>query len=378
MRWRAILAACGVAAALVLQACGGGGDGDGEAAPATVGPIPAAEFASVPVPTYRLVVTAFRTVTTANPALLANEPALARALFDEVKRLSENLPAAGTGRAVALGRAARRALFDLESRLTLEAWKLVIRSPLDSARAATTIEVSAQAAIDRMPCDADIGYTDGKADALRHAYWNALMTRRTSAAFAERFATAHETGSSNRPAATAMDLHNNAVGRALAVRHPWASDAELLEMLSQQAFAYIAGGAAIPPSWRGLVHIAEGAVRPFDGVFAGSLSETGAGGATYALRLDLVQCGAVVRGRWMATRDGQAFERRFSGTLGAAGTMTLVVADPLPSETESGPRACLALRVELSGGERELAGSWSSSGPSPQCVAGGTLGVGRP
>ncbi len=378
MRWHATLAALGAAAALVLQACGGGGADDGEAGQAAIGPIPAAEFASVPVPTYRLVITAFRTVTTANPALLANEPALSRALFDEVKRLVENLPAAGGGRTVALGRAGRRALFDLEARLTHESWKLVIRSPLDSARAATTIEVSAQAAIAQMSCDADIGYTDGKADALRHAYWSALMTRRTSAAFAERFATAHETGSSNRPAATAMDQHNNAIGRALAVRYPAAGDAELLELLSQQAFLHVAGAATVPPAWRGLVHIAEGAVRPFDGDFTGSLIEAGVGGATYALRLDLAQCGAIVRGRWVATRDSLAFERRFSGTLSAATTMTLVMADPLPSEVEAGPRACLGLKVELAGGEKELAGRWSSQGPSGECVAGGTLSVARP
>ena len=55
-------------------------------------------------------------------------------------------------------------------------------------------------------------------DAFRHALWNALGAHFTSQSYMERFATAHETGSSDYNANsidTQMDLKNNASGRSL-------------------------------------------------------------------------------------------------------------------------------------------------------------------
>lgn len=74
------------------------------------------------------------------------------------------------------------------------------------------------------PCTAD----DGKCNAAKHAYWNMLMVRDTSLAFATRLATAHErysngfffvndsginAGSAHN--SVVMDLDNNLVGRNL-------------------------------------------------------------------------------------------------------------------------------------------------------------------
>lgn len=64
---------------------------------------------------------------------------------------------------------------------------------------------------------------DGKCNAARHSYWNLLLTRDTSEAFAARITTAHErksvegTGIDHGGAhnASVMDLDNNAVGRAI-------------------------------------------------------------------------------------------------------------------------------------------------------------------
>lgn len=361
-------------AAIALVGCGGGGGGagggDGGAAPSagaqTIGPIPAAEFATVPPPSFSTAIAAYRTVTGANPALAGDEPALARALFEEVKR---------TGAGGGSGGAGAGGLFDLNARMTLEVWKLAIAAPLASAAAATTIEPSAAAAVATMPCDADIAYIDGKADALRHALWNAWMTRRVGAAFAERAATAHEVGSSNTAAASAMDLHNNAAGRALATRYPAASDAQLLELLSQQAFALVPAGSAIAAGTPGLVFIAPAALRPLDGRFTGTLTPGGAAAA--AIEWHLNQCGATVRGHFASTTPGGRVERRFSGTwsgAGAALTMTLDVADPAPFElATAGPNPCLGMRATLSGDERRLAGSWTSD----NCPSGGTLTVAR-
>ncbi len=75
---------------------------------------------------------------------------------------------------------------------------------------------------------------DGHQDAFRHAYWNALMTKRFGPEFAQDFATAHEgvTGDTWNPAdREAMDLYNNEVGRTIATANPDASDAELAALV---------------------------------------------------------------------------------------------------------------------------------------------------
>jgi hypothetical protein len=398
MKWLRRVAAPMVALAVVLggvAACGGGGGGSDtppaeEALPA-VGPIPGAEFAKVPPPTFNQVIAAFRVVTTASPALLANEPALSRALFDEVKRASgvavvASGATAATAAAAALSKSSgdgqvagtvrRLALFNLDSRLTLEEWKLVIRSPLASARAAPAIELSAQAAIDRWACDADVNFSDGKADAFRHAYWNALMTRRTSAAFAAQFAGAHEVGSGNTAAATAMDLHNNAVGRALAERYPAAGDAELLQLLLQQPFTWVADGAALPGGLPGLAFISQPARRAFDGRFTGTWTEAGSASepvAAWALEVHFAQCGATLRGQWRATRGAVVVERRFEGTVAATGSIVLAVADPFAFEPAAAQNVCLSLQVTLAGNEQALSGSWASAA----CPRGGTVDIRR-
>lgn len=61
---------------------------------------------------------------------------------------------------------------------------------------------------------------DNHNDAFRHAYWNALMTRKYGEAWAEDYATAHEQLPGNPPAREAMDLYNNEVGRRIAAENP--------------------------------------------------------------------------------------------------------------------------------------------------------------
>ena len=60
---------------------------------------------------------------------------------------------------------------------------------------------------------------NGRGDAARHAYWNALMAQELGAATAEEAATAHEHTGLNEGSPhneTVMDMNNNAVGRTLA------------------------------------------------------------------------------------------------------------------------------------------------------------------
>ncbi|GIH07752.1 hypothetical protein Rhe02_58190 [Rhizocola hellebori] len=74
---------------------------------------------------------------------------------------------------------------------------------------------------------------DDHTDAYRHAYWNARMTQLYGADFTERYATAHETGANNPGPREAMDLHNNQIGRQIAIDHPHASPAELQTLIRQ-------------------------------------------------------------------------------------------------------------------------------------------------
>jgi hypothetical protein len=74
---------------------------------------------------------------------------------------------------------------------------------------------------------------DGHNDAFRHAYWNALMTKRFGADFTARFTTAHEGRADNPGDREAMDLYNNEVGRRIAMENPNASDAELANLVEQ-------------------------------------------------------------------------------------------------------------------------------------------------
>ncbi len=54
-------------------------------------------------------------------------------------------------------------------------------------------------------------------DALRHVAWSLLLTREFGAEFAKEVTDAQETREGNTPQERAMDFHNNAVGRRLAV-----------------------------------------------------------------------------------------------------------------------------------------------------------------
>ena len=60
------------------------------------------------------------------------------------------------------------------------------------------------------------GAHNGKADAIRHAFWSALMTAKIGKDFAKQIGTAHEQDRPEQPLGEKlMDLHNNKVGRSI-------------------------------------------------------------------------------------------------------------------------------------------------------------------
>lgn len=60
---------------------------------------------------------------------------------------------------------------------------------------------------------------NGKADAFRHTFWNALDSADFGKKITLLFTTAHEVGSSNHPLETQMDLHNNEQGASLGINY---------------------------------------------------------------------------------------------------------------------------------------------------------------
>lgn len=61
------------------------------------------------------------------------------------------------------------------------------------------------------------GAWNGKQDAFRHAYWNALMLDEVGRYWAERWGTAHEDGATSQPQIErTLDLTNNERGRQAA------------------------------------------------------------------------------------------------------------------------------------------------------------------
>ncbi|MGV9263428.1 DUF6973 domain-containing protein [Kitasatospora sp. NPDC003701] len=77
------------------------------------------------------------------------------------------------------------------------------------------------------------GANDSHRDAFRHAYWNALMTKRFGEGWARRYANAHEQLPGNPGDRESMDLYNNEVGRRIAAANPHASDEELARLVEE-------------------------------------------------------------------------------------------------------------------------------------------------
>jgi hypothetical protein len=77
----------------------------------------------------------------------------------------------------------------------------------------------------------DQANNDGPADAFRHAYWSAMLTKEFGADWAQRYTDAHEEIPGNNPAREYMDRTNNALGIKIAQENPDASQEELAELI---------------------------------------------------------------------------------------------------------------------------------------------------
>ncbi|MBD8489209.1 hypothetical protein IFO69_10675 [Echinicola sp. CAU 1574] len=321
-----------------------------------VGPISGEDFKSVPIPTYDLVIEAYENISNTSPNLLEEESdQLSIALFEEIKKLSNK---ASTNN--------DRLLYEsLSDKLTEEEWKLVLTNPYKSFLAFLTLKPSFDDSGSSFSCDPNLSLKDTKVDAIRHAYWNALMTQKISdMTFIEELTNAHESNSDSEDAKL-MDLHNNKIGRELALQYPTATADELLTILLQYDFLFVGIGQTIPETYQGLVYI-EGK-KIFDIKMKGSLSNPDSGGP-WDIEFDIYECGNTIRGNFTIIRGAERQDRRFSGTM-VDGLMQLEVSNPLVFENPRGLYACTGMRMNLTGNEKSLEGRWTSS----NCYRGGTV-----
>jgi len=360
VRYRSLISyfSCLLLAALVIVASCKKSEDNAEE-PGT-GKVTDAEIASVSPPTFEEFIAAHDKVTQKDPSISTDTIALSRAIFEEIK--SANADARSVKEQTTVS-------FNLASDLTIAEWKLVLRNPIDAYKASKTVGPAGQAATTNYPCDSDVGFEDSKADALRHAYWNALMVRRSNLKFAVEFATAHETAPTTEEAKR-MDLHNNKIGRNLATEYPTANEDQLLQLLLQRKFIYITSGEAIPAGTDALVYFS--GKRPYDGTFTGSMTNPDSGGP-WAMELDINQCDTKLRGQFIIRRGSSLQKRRFNGDIGKDGVIVLAIEAPFEFENPEGITPCLSMSSILRGTERQLSGTWISS----NCRLGGTMTVSR-
>ncbi len=95
-------------------------------------------------------------------------------------------------------------------------------------------------------CDLHYGdahHKNGKANAFRHALWNILIcdttfrvtkSKKKSIDWAKRITDLHEKLAPNKPVATAMDLHNNEIGRKYFLTTNIISENEVISFLKEE------------------------------------------------------------------------------------------------------------------------------------------------
>lgn len=129
----------------------------------------------------------------------------------------------------------RSGIIDIWNSLTDSEKKLVIRYPFDALKVNQAKNIATTQTETKFGAN---GLGD-KSDAFRHGIWNAEMTYLIGETKAELFATAHEdkdvSGTESdgflKTEHKNMDLHNNEVGRTLAVQNPGLTEDALADLI---------------------------------------------------------------------------------------------------------------------------------------------------
>jgi hypothetical protein len=193
-------------ATFVLVAVGCSGADEIPDAGSDSAPLTDEEILSVPAPTLEEYVKVYEEVLNQNPALDPESTHFARLILEKIKATASQ----STPDVVALQAA------HLPTRAE---WLLLARNP-GKAYGTATASIKAE---NRALNDFKSGWSQGKADAFRHAYWNLLMAKCCGLDWARDFSTAHESETTDLDDKT-MDLNNNEVGRNIFSVFPAYSD----------------------------------------------------------------------------------------------------------------------------------------------------------
>lgn len=325
------------------------------------------EIDQLPPATLARLIAAEQAVLLAAPWAVDNPALMARLLLDEWKRVAPlRAPLSGS---------------DTVRRVTREEWEVLFDLLLEGrwgtpGALARTVDPSFEASDGYFGrCAPDMEGNDTERDALRHAYWNALMTAATSQSVAERFATAHELGPARlagidiaTDARARMDLHNNAVGRTVAAAHPSATPAQLLELLLALPTVRFEANGRFPIAPGSLVYFAGTQAQPWSGRYTGTLTNPDSGGPWQA-EIQMAQCGSQLRGTALYVRGSERSQRRLSGSLTTPHLMSLSLSAPFAWESNN--TACLNVTLLLNAQGSRLNGAWGAS----NCPRGGQLDV---
>ena len=131
--------------------------------------------------------------------------------------------------------AMRSGIIDIWNSLTDSEKKLVIRYPFDALK----VNQAKNIATTQTETKFGVNGLGNKSDAFRHGIWNAEMTYLIGETKAELFATAHEdkdvSGTESdgflKTEHKNMDLHNNEVGRILAMQNPGLTEDALANLI---------------------------------------------------------------------------------------------------------------------------------------------------
>lgn len=312
-----------------------------------IGPIVCSEFGSVTTPTYEQVIKCYDNAVTANPQ--QGDSALARSIFECVKATPVQNPPT-------------KPLFDLQSRMCIEEWKLVLLYPRKAYLAFKNgINQSLERAKQEFPQDIDVGFKNAKADAFRNAYLGVLISKATDTSFARKLALARQFCLQN-----GFYFHNDTVGIGLVRRFPTATATELINLLLERRYYFSNNG--IPADAESALLFNAGR-RTYDAAYTGTFTNPdgpGTWNATYYFH----QSGNILRGEARYTGIGfpDKANRRYSGTLSGS-TIKLDVSYPYAFELSPGYAPCRNVKTTFTIVQDSLTGSWTAS----NCFQGGDI-----
>jgi hypothetical protein len=329
--------------ALVLIRCN---EEDGTVCSDNVGPVSCADFASVTPPTYQQLITCYDEAIATDAGLLQNDSLLARAIFNCVKAAPVQNPP-------------DKPLFDLQSRMCPEEWRLAMLYPKKVyAAIKNAVTQSLEEAKRQFPEDADVQFNNSKADAFRHSYYALLIAKSTDTTFAKKMALARLSCSGNQ-VFNRMDVHNDTVGVGLVRRFPTGTADELINLLLERRYYYIESPNSSIPADAGNALVFYAARRIYDVAYKGTMTNPdgpGTWNATYYFN----QTGNTIRGEATYTLNSGRANRRFSGTLNS-NTIELNLSYPYVFEISPGYTPCRNMKTILTINQDVLNGPWTST-----------------